>query len=199
MPKKSVRALWAAKLAGKEVAPAAGTPVSPILRTPFKGRILGIDPSLRGSGFAVVDCLPNRQFQLVYAQTLNLPAAKFTMVDCLGAIARAVEHALLQYRPVHVAVEETIYVQNFRTAQILGMARGSAIATAAKGGFPLFEYPPLRIKQAVAGFGRASKEQVARQIQALMRLESTPAYDEADAAAVALCHAFTWQPESGSA
>lgn len=194
MARLSARALWAAKLMGKEVQSGARVPVVPALKVPFHGRVLGIDPSLRGSGLAVVDCLPNREFRLVYAQTLKLPANRFSMVDCLGAIAREVEHALLNHRPVHVAVEETIYVQNFRTAQILGMARGSAIATAAKGGFPIFEYPPLRIKQAVAGFGRASKEQVARQIEALCKLAETPAYDEADAAAVALCHAFTWQP-----
>jgi crossover junction endodeoxyribonuclease RuvC len=193
MARKSVRAQWAAKLAGHTVQPTAHTPLVAGLRKPFYGRVLGIDPSLRGTGLAIVECSENLNFELLSSRTLKLVADKFTMVNCLAEIARAVEQMLLDYRPQHVAVEETIYVQNFRTAQILGMARGAAIATAAKGGYPVFEYPPLRIKQAVAGFGRASKEQVARQIQALLKMQSLPAYDEADAAAVALCHAFTWQ------
>jgi crossover junction endodeoxyribonuclease RuvC len=84
-------------------------------------------------------------------------------------------------------------VQNFQTAQILGAARGAAIAAAALREVPVFEYPPLRVKQAVVGLGRASKEQVARTVMALLGHSRTLAVDEADAAGVALCHAFTWR------
>ena len=94
----------------------------------------------------------------------------------------------------HVALEQTIYVQNFQTAQILGAARGAAIAAAALRGLPVFEYPPLRVKQAVAGSGRASKEQMARTVRSLLGHARTLAFDEADAAGVAICHAFSWQP-----
>jgi crossover junction endodeoxyribonuclease RuvC len=93
----------------------------------------------------------------------------------------------------HVALEQTIYVQNIRTAQILGAARGAAIAAAALQDLPVFEYPPLRVKQAVVGAGRASKEQMARTVMALLGHGRTLALDEADAAGVALCHAFTWR------
>ena len=93
----------------------------------------------------------------------------------------------------HVALEQTIYVQNIRTAQILGAARGAAIAAAALQDLPVFEYPPLRVKQAVVGFGRASKEQMARTVMALLGHGRPLAADEADAAGVALCHAFTWR------
>src|SRR5262249_17334480 len=93
----------------------------------------------------------------------------------------------------HVALEQTIYVQNFQTAQILGAARGAAIAAAALRERPVFEYPPLRGEQAVGGAGRASKEQVARTVAALLGHGRTLAPDEADAAGVALCHAFTWR------
>src|SRR5690606_38364639 len=91
----------------------------------------------------------------------------------------------------HVAVEETIYVQNFRTAQILGMARGAAISAAAMRGLPIHEYSPLRIKQAVVGYGRASKEQITSQMKGLLHLAHALPFDESDAAAVAACHAFT--------
>jgi crossover junction endodeoxyribonuclease RuvC len=72
----------------------------------------------------------------------------------------------------------------------LGAARGAAIAAVAVAGLTVYEYPPLRIKQAVVGFGRASKEQVARTVKSLLELQSVLKFDEADAAAVALCHAY---------
>jgi crossover junction endodeoxyribonuclease RuvC len=93
----------------------------------------------------------------------------------------------------HVAMEQTIFVQNFQTAQILGAARGAAMAAAALFDRPIFEYAPLRVKQAVVGAGRASKEQMARTVMALMGHGRPLASDEADAAGVALCHAFTWR------
>ena len=98
-----------------------------------------------------------------------------------------------QHAVDHVAVEETIYVQNFQTAQILGAARGVVIGIASMRGLPVFEYAPLRIKQAVVGAGRASKEQVARTVRDLTGVDFGTRYDESDAAATALCHAFTWR------
>jgi crossover junction endodeoxyribonuclease RuvC len=92
-----------------------------------------------------------------------------------------------------VALEQTIYVQNFQTAQILGAARGAAMAAAALRDLPVFEYAPLRVKQAVAGSGRASKEQLSRTVRSIFGHGRSLAFDESDAAAVALCHAYTWQ------
>ena len=72
-------------------------------------------------------------------------------------------------------------------------ARHVAVAAAALREKPIFEYPPLRVKQAVVGLGRASKEQMARTVMAILGHGRTLAADEADAAGVALCHAFTWR------
>jgi crossover junction endodeoxyribonuclease RuvC len=118
------------------------------------------------------------------------------MFECLGVINRNVAEILNTYEIDAVAVEQTIYVQNFQTAQILGAARGAAIAAAAVADKPIFEYAPLRVKQAVVGVGRASKEQVARTVMSLTGTGDTLQYDESDAAAVAMCHAFTYIPES---
>jgi crossover junction endodeoxyribonuclease RuvC len=115
------------------------------------------------------------------------------MAFALAEIHRAVSTFLEGTEVRHVALEQTIYVQNFQTAQILGAARGAAIAAAALRDRPVFEYPPLRVKQAVVGAGRASKEQMARTVMALLGHGRTLAPDEADAAGVALCHAFTWR------
>lgn len=199
MARMSVRQMWAAKLAGKPM-PAAtpmprsasGAALAPPLRVPFVGLVLGIDPSLRGTGLALVEFTPGRQPVLLRCQTVRVPA-KHPMPMALAEIHRAVT-AFLEGRDVrHVALEQTIFVQNFQTAQILGAARGAAIAAAALQERPIFEYAPLRVKQAVVGAGRASKEQMARTVMALLGHGRTLAPDEADAAGVALCHAFTWR------
>jgi crossover junction endodeoxyribonuclease RuvC len=160
----------------------------------FVGIVLGIDPSLRGTGLALVDFQPGKAPVLLRCATVRVPA-KRTMAFALAEIHRAVSLFIEGTAGIrHVALEQTIYVQNFQTAQILGAARGAAIAAAAIRELPVFEYPPLRMKQAVAGSGRASKEQLARTVMAILGHGRVLALDESDAAGVALCHAFTWRP-----
>jgi crossover junction endodeoxyribonuclease RuvC len=193
MARMSVRQLWAAKIAGK-LAPVAA-PVAgdfALTRTPFSGRVLGIDPSLRGTGLALIEFVAGRQPVLLRCLTVDV-AARRPMPEALAEIHRAVTGFLNDFEPRHVALEQTIYVQNFQTAQVLGAARGAAIAAAALQEKPIFEYAPLRVKQAVVGAGRASKEQMARTVMGLLGHGRTLALDESDAAGVALCHAFTWR------
>lgn len=223
MASKNVRQLWAAKLAGKAASARtpgasgalASLPVGAVLpvsalraktagpaphplaacvqRAAFSGQVLGIDPSLRGTGLALIEFTPGRQPLLLRCRTVSVPA-KRSMAFALGEIYAAVTAFLKDFQVRHVALEQTIYVQNFQTAQILGAARGAAIAAAALHGHEnVFEYPPLRVKQAVVGMGRASKEQMARTVMALLGHGRMLASDEADAAGVALCHAFTWR------
>ncbi|WPJ94243.1 crossover junction endodeoxyribonuclease RuvC [Coraliomargarita algicola] len=195
MASNSTRKLWAAHIArGGKAAGAKQAPTRVTLGRSFRGRVLGIDPSLRGSGFAVLDYSADGTARILEAATLKLHRS-LSMPECLGAIGNQVDDFLNQHSVDHVAVEQTIYVQNFQTAQILGAARGAAIGTAAMRGLPVFEYAPLRIKQAVVGMGRASKEQVARTIQNITGTNFELRFDESDAAAVALCHAFTWREE----
>ena len=194
MGSQSTRKLWAAHIArgGHKAAPRGTGSVT--LGKQFRGRVLGIDPSLRGSGFAVLDYGDGNSVQIIESATLKLHR-KLSMPECLGAIGNQVDDFLNQHSVDHVAVEQTIYVQNFQTAQILGAARGAAIAAAAMRGLPIFEYAPLRVKKAVVGKGRASKEQVARTVQNITGTDFELRFDESDAAAVALCHAFTWRGE----
>lgn len=195
----SVRQMWAAKLAGQPVVSGQVLPRSahaatqaPALRVPFSGLVLGIDPSLRGTGLVLVEFTPGRQPVLLRCQTVRVPARE-SMAVALAEIHRAVTTFMDAGDVRHVALEQTIFVQNFQTAQILGAARGAAMAAAALHDRPIFEYAPLRVKQAVVGAGRASKEQMARTVMALLGHGRTLAPDEADAAGVALCHAFTWR------
>jgi crossover junction endodeoxyribonuclease RuvC len=159
-------------------------------RTPFSGIILGIDPSLRGTGLALVRFEPPQKGRFLMSETIR-PGSSASFTECLGVIAAAVRRLMEAHGPDAVAIEETIYVQNFQTAQKLGAARGAAIGQAASSAIPVYEYSPLRIKQAVVGYGRASKEQVTRQVSDLFNLKQELPYDEADAVAVAYCHAMT--------
>jgi crossover junction endodeoxyribonuclease RuvC len=201
MGRMTSRQLWTAKLEGKLVPAKSargsrGTAQASELvpKKVFAGLVLGIDPSLRGTGLALVDFQPGRAPVLLRCVTVRV-APKHSMAVALAEIHRAVSLIIDGSTAIrHVALEQTIYVQNFQTAQILGAARGAAIAAAAIRGLPIFEYPPLRMKQAVAGSGRASKEQLARTVMAILGHGRMLAFDEADAAGVALCHAFTWRP-----
>lgn len=191
MARASVRQLWKSKIEGR-LSPARRPDVTSLHRTQFHGRVLGIDPSLRGTGLALLEFVPGRQPVLLRCQTVRV-AVKIPLAHCLAEIHRGVAAMVAEFDPRHVALEQTIYVQNFQTAQILGAARGAAITAASLEGKEIYEYAPLRVKQAVVGAGRASKEQMARTVMAMLGHGRTLAFDEADAAGVALCHAFTWR------
>ncbi len=190
MGRMNVRQMWKAKLEGKGVPRAVAVALG--TRPPFLGRVLGVDPSLRGTGLALIEFSPGRKPVLLRCRTVRVPALR-PMAAALAEIHVAVTEILADAGARHVAMESAIYVQNFQTAQILGAARGAAMAAAALRELPIFDYAPLRVKQAVVGAGRASKEQMARTVMALLGHGATLAYDEADAAGVAICHAFTWK------
>ena len=91
--------------------------------------------------------------------------------------------------PQALATEELFFSRNARTAFAVGQARGVVLLAAAHAGVPVFEYTPLQVKQAVAGYGKAPKEQVQEMVRVLLGLPETPKPDDvADALAVAICH-----------
>ena len=187
------RKLWAKHLAGQGKKSPLSDPKALLRKTPYAGRVLGIDPSLRGTGLAILECQGTSQ-NLLHSETLKLPP-KIPSIDCLGQIHQSVAHLIDLWKPRHISCEETIYVQNFKTAQIMGAARGAALSAAAIRSTPVFEYAPLRVKQAVVGFGRASKEQMSQTLAQMLGLPSALPYDQADALGLALCHALTWMPD----
>lgn len=195
MARKSSRAMWAEKILKSGASGGGGVRVSPsklpdvAARAPFFGTVIGIDPSLRGTGLAVVRMSRGGRPELLGSRIVKNPP-RLTQAECLGEIFRAVDRLACRFEADCAAVEQTIYVQNNQTALILGSARGAAIAAAANFEIPVFEYPPLRIKQAVVGFGRASKEQVSRTVASILGIEPL-GFDESDAAAAALAHIFT--------
>lgn len=191
---KSSRKLWAKHLAGQSTR--AHTNVDPrtlLKKEPYKGRVLGIDPSLRGTGLAILECDQN-SYRLLHSETLK-QGNKVSSISCLGNIHQQVAHLIDLWQPRHVSCEETIYVQNFKTAQVMGSARGAALSAAAIREVAVFEYAPLRVKQAVVGFGRASKEQMSQTLAQMLGLPKALPFDQADALGLALCHAMTWVSE----
>ncbi|MDX2079745.1 MAG: crossover junction endodeoxyribonuclease RuvC [Terrimicrobiaceae bacterium] len=148
--------------------------------------LLSIDPSLRGTGFAVLQRTGSKVRCLEFGVIRNAP--KLPITGCLVEIHRRLGEAIDAHAPQAVAMESVIYVQSLPTAITLGSARGAALLAAAQRGLPVHEYAPRRIKQAVVGRGAAQKEQVAFMIRALLGLTVTPPPDAADAIAVGLTH-----------
>lgn len=162
---------------------------------PVKGLLLGVDPSLRGTGVSVLES-DGKKCRIVHSEVFRFPPS-WSHNDCLGEISRRMHDLLQNYHPTHASIENAIYVQNYRTALILGAARGAAIAAIALQKIPIFEYPPLRIKQALCGYGRASKEQIRKTlVQMVEGLSEEISLDESDATAVALCHWYTHREDT---
>ncbi len=149
-------------------------------------RVLALDPSLRSTGYAVLE-RAGRQVSALDWGTIK-PGAKVPQPVCLTAIYARVTELIGLYRPHSCAVESIIFVQNHKTAIVLGAARGVAILAAAQAGLSIHEYAPRRIKQAVVGRGGARKEQVGFMVRALLGLTVTPGGDAADALAIGLNH-----------
>jgi crossover junction endodeoxyribonuclease RuvC len=149
-------------------------------------RVLAIDASLRNTGVAIVDHANGNERVLYFGVIHNASSVRSS--SCLVAIRDRLAELIQIHEPDCCALESVIYVQSYKTAIILGAARGAAIIAAAERGLPVFEYAPKRIKQATVGRGTADKGQVAFMIRALLGLTVTPGPDEADALAIALTH-----------
>jgi len=151
-------------------------------------RVLAIDPSLRATGFAVlevgarVDSARALEYGVITNKRNVLPSG------CLVAIRQGIVELVAKHSPDCCAVEGVIFVQSYKTAITMGAARGAALAAAAEHGLPIFEYAPTSVKMAVVGRGGAKKQQVAFMVRALLGLKSTPQADAADALAIGLTH-----------
>jgi crossover junction endodeoxyribonuclease RuvC len=149
-------------------------------------RVLAIDASLRHTGVAIVDANSGKPRSVYFGTIHNASAMRSS--SCLVAIRDRLVELIRAHEPDCCALESVIYVQSYKTAIVLGAARGAAILAAAENGLPVFEYSPKRIKQSTVGRGAAEKNQVAFMVRALLGLTETPDPDAADALAIALTH-----------
>lgn len=148
--------------------------------------VLGIDTSLRSTGLGLVEFRDGRIFGVGY-DTIKNPARR-PLSECLVNIRRTLADAIAEFKPDVAAVEGVFYAKYPATTLILGQARGVAIATCAESGLQVFEHEPRRVKQAVAGWGSATKDQVQKMVVSMLGLPAAPQEDAADALAIAICH-----------
>ena len=154
-------------------------------------RILGIDPGTAITGYGIIDAEGQSLNKISYG-SITTPS-KQKLSDRLLTINNSLEELIITYEPDEVAVEKLFFNKNTRTALSVGHARGVILLAAARKCLEIGEYTPLQVKQAVAGNGRAAKEQVQFMVRALFSLKEIPSPDDvADALAVAACHAFRW-------
>lgn len=150
-------------------------------------RVLGIDPGLAATGWAVLSPGPPRP------QVLGCGTIRTSPSDDPGArlmkIARGLREAIAAHAPQVAAVEQALVARGARSALALGQAWGVALLSAAEAGLSVHEYLPMHVKQAVTGFGHAEKGQVERMVVRLVAIAGTPGSSHAaDAVAIALCH-----------
>ena len=149
--------------------------------------ILGVDPSLRGTGYGVIRLAkpcPQTLTQGVIACPMGWEHSR-----CLAKIAGSLREVLRQHQPTVCVIEGLFYAQNLQTALTMGEARGAALAAIAEAGLEIYELAPRKVKQAIVGYGAAQKSAVAKMVQRLLNLPKPPAPDAADALALALAHA----------
>jgi len=169
-----------------------GRAAAPVLASapialPAHSVILGLDPSLRGTGFGIIRC-GKPAVQAIAHGTISCPAG-WHRSRCLARIAQTLRDVLKRHQPEVCVVEGLFYAQNLQTALIMGEARGAALATIAEAGLDIYELAPRKVKQAIVGYGAAQKLAVAKMVQRLLRLAEPPEPDAADALALALAHA----------
>ena len=163
-----------------EPTPAAPGPI------PTHAVILGVDPSLRGTGFGVIRAAKPEPVALAHG-TIICPA-DWERSRCLAKIHGTLRDVIREHQPTVCVVEGLFFAQNLQTAIIMGEARGAALAAAAAAGLEIYEVAPRKVKQAIVGYGAAQKLAVAKMVQRRLGLAELPAPDAADALALALTH-----------
>jgi crossover junction endodeoxyribonuclease RuvC len=151
-------------------------------------RILGIDPGLRTTGFGVID---KQGHKLTYVASGTIKTPDASLPHRLKVILGSVSEVVRTYSPDSSAIEIVFVNVNPQSTLLLGQARGAAICALVSADLPVAEYTALQIKQAVAGHGKAQKQQVQDMVQRLLSLPGLPGTDAADALAVAICHAHS--------
>ncbi|EEF59234.1 crossover junction endodeoxyribonuclease RuvC [Pedosphaera parvula Ellin514] len=166
---------------------------SPVMGSGVRGpaskhqTILGVDPSLRGTGFGIIRLAKPYPQTLVHG-TISCPAT-WEHSRCLVKIAQTLRDVIKQHQPTVCAIEGLFFAQNLQTALIMGEARGAAMATIGEAGLEIFEIAPRKVKQAIVGYGAAQKMAVAKMVQRMLHLSELPEPDAADALALALAQA----------
>ncbi len=147
-------------------------------------RVLGIDPGLRNTGFGIIEQHNNQLYYVASGVIITNNKDKFT--DRLKIILNSMLEIIVQYAPLQVGIEKIFVNNNPQTSLLLGQARASSICACLFHNLPINELTALQIKQAITGYGHATKQQVTFMVQQLLKLNTAPQVDAADALAVAI-------------
>ena len=156
-------------------------------------RVLGIDPGLLHTGWAIVEA--SGQSRKYIASGVVLPNPKMEMSERLVYIFREITKICEDFEPDECSIEITFVNKNPKTTLILGHARAAAVVAVANKNLPIYEYEPNKIKKALTGAGHADKSAVDKMVQILLPVAKPKTADEADAIAIALAHTnmASWQ------
>ncbi len=150
--------------------------------------VVGIDPGTATTGYGFVQETPEGELEVVDFGVILTRAGQPTEYR-LQTVYQELKRLLFLHHPESGAVEKLFFQRNVTSAIAVGQARGVALLALADAGLQVSEYTPLEVKQAIAGYGGADKNQVQQMVRALLRLPDIPRPDDAaDALAVAICH-----------
>ena len=150
-------------------------------------KILGIDPGFGILGWSIIDkSLHCIDYGIIETSSND------SIENRLFEIHIKLEELICNYKPDCVSVEKLFFQKNVKTAIDVAKALGVILLTIKKYELPYHEYTPSQVKQALTGFGRASKEQMQHMIKTIFNLKDIPKPDDAaDALAIAACHSFS--------
>lgn len=150
-------------------------------------RVIGFDPGINNTGFGILDY--NKRNAKAYGYGVIRPPKNKPLQERLKYLHDETMKLLSEFKPDVIAVEDTFYHKNFKSAMMLGQARGVIILAAARNDLPCAEFAPKKVKQSVVGNGNASKEQVQYMVQNILKLKDIPTpFDSSDALAVGICY-----------
>ena len=150
-------------------------------------RILGIDPGLTKTGFGILD-VQNENLKVIDYGIIK-PKVKDKLEKRLLTIFEDINEIIKEYSPTIICIEEVFYGKNYKSALLLGQARGAAMVSAASKNISIFEYSAKKIKQSVTGNGNAKKEQVRFMVTSILNMKNNDiGLDASDALAIAICH-----------
>ena len=150
-------------------------------------RVISVDPGLNNTGFGILD-YRGSQIKVV-AYGLVTPPAKESIPDRLEYLNSHMNDLIDKFNPQSMAIEDSFYSQNVKSAILLGQARGVLLLSAASKGIPSMVYAPKKVKQSVTGSGSATKKQVKYMVEKILNINKPiKSLDITDALAIGLCH-----------
>ncbi len=147
--------------------------------------ILGIDPGSQLTGYGLVS-LDKKIISHITHGTIKVQGKN--LAEKCHHLFCEIQSVINEHSPVEAAIEQVFFAKNAQSALKLGQARGAILTAVAGLHKPIYEYSPTQIKKTTAGIGRAGKTQVQQMIKMLLKLNTTPPVDAADALACAVCH-----------